>query len=187
MDQEEIGLLRRVLGSMVFQPLDGLVGRRLHADRFEDITNTADLLPLYELEGELMTEPSNVRGVLLKYGFVELSFRLTRWPDVSPARAKRLLSVLRDEELDRTNDDPEMQRLRMDWLRDLCDEISANELWMTVFADTTTRPTGSLMHRARATKMFKTVPDGFFPCTFVVTDAYITNAPSVSWMRRFYW
>ncbi|MFT5354945.1 MAG: hypothetical protein ACI9KE_002158 [Polyangiales bacterium] len=88
MTLDEVRLARKLLGRLVFQTMPTVLGQRFQVDRVEDFENSADLLPLVDLEGELKTQPRSITGTLMKYGFVDLRFSLTHHPTTSHQQAR---------------------------------------------------------------------------------------------------
>jgi hypothetical protein len=187
MTLDEVRLARKLLGRLVFQTMPTVLGQRFQVDRVEDFENSADHLPLVDLEGELKTQPRSITGTLMKYGFVDLRFSLTRHPhNIPPAGARVLASLLGEGGLDRTGEHQGDSRDRIEHLKSLCEQVDSGALELTVLAKGV-QATLPLADSFPLSRGFTRVPDGFFPQEFEVTDAYITNAPDVGLSRNFYW
>lgn len=186
MNLDEIRLSRKLLEELIFESMPSILGQRFDVDGVEDFAKGADLLPLVDLEGRLKTEPSSIKGTLLKHGFVDLHFGLTRSPgDIAKAGARVLSTLLDEGGIDRKTEHPNDRRVRTDHLQMLCEDVDCGELELAVFAQGT-QTALPIEARFRQTQGFTKTPKGFFPQEFEVTDAYITNAAGIGLLRHFY-
>lgn len=187
LSKHEIQLARRLLRTLVFQPLPKLMGRHFAVDRVEDFLNAANLLPLHDVEGQLTTTASNVVATLTKYELADLRFALARPPhNLRPAGAKILAPLLTEaedgsEDLAGSDYDREV---RIAHLEDLCEETQLGDFELRVLCQSTAPL--RLVERLKATQNWRQLPKGFFPRRFEVSDAYITNAPTLGLFRNFY-
>ena len=186
MSADEIRLARKLLREFVFKPLPTVVGRRLRVKSVADFGSSADLLPLVDLEGELKTPPGSLQATLIKYGFVDLRFRLTQPTRFDPARANVVSHLFGEGGIDRSAETKFDREDRIDHLEMMLEEIAEGELEMTVFAEGAQTRTRSVAERRSASRGFTELPADTFPQEFRVTDAYITNAPSIGLLRNFY-
>ena len=191
--QREIHLACHLLRTLIFQPLAPLVGRRFEVTRVGDLMLAEDQLSLVNLEGRLKNEAADIELTLAKYEFADLRFEITRAPDdLSVAGAKVLATLIggsRDTDAEGAaasdTDSDQDRATRVGYMEDLCEEIATGEIELAVRCESERKPL-PLAERMRATNGLEVIPADFFPRPFVVSDAYLTNAPTVSVFRNFY-
>jgi hypothetical protein len=194
MTHDEIRLTRALLRALVFHTVDDFIGRRFTVERVGDFATSADLLPLVELEGDLTTSERSMLGTLAKYDFVDLKYSLRRGTaGLSTTRASALIGILGDDSIERAIETPDEHGRRIGFLEELLEETSAGTYELTVFADAVFEPGGhvapartGLSKRIRETQHLQHLPSDYLPRDFVITDAFITNAPTLALLRRVY-
>lgn len=189
MSAREITLLRRLVRGLEFRYLPDLVGQRFSVPHVDALLASANLLELAGLEGALENDTLDLERTMLGYGFVDLRYRLSRWPaELQTTGSKVAADLLRDDAFDRATESEPDRFERLDHLALLCDEVDEGVRQLRVMADA--RGLRDLTSRERLRFRMtagRAAAEGrLFPEDFEVRDAYITNAPTVGLFRNFY-
>lgn len=149
----------------------------------EDFTRVAERFANPEQEAQLTTSIENIEQTLIKYELADLRFSLGRpLKNLGPAGAKVLSSLIADE--DRALDEDKSEAAAsIGFLEDLVAETEQGAFERVIFCKSSFL---GLEARMKATLHWKQLPPGFFPQEFEITDAYITNAPTINVFRNFY-
>ena len=107
---------------MVFETVPALVGVGFRVDGVEGFSSALDVVGVAGVDGALVTDPVNLKGMLAKYGFAELHFELAGVPDgLGPADAKTVLELFGASGVDRSESDDVAMRIL--FLEDLGKEM----------------------------------------------------------------
>ncbi|MFK8000586.1 MAG: hypothetical protein AB8H86_13380 [Polyangiales bacterium] len=184
LSEQEIRLCRRLLRTLVFQPAATLLGQSFVVERLVDFPRAAGHLMRGRKDAQLATSIENVERTLIKYELADLRFSLGQASqDLAPAGAKVLASLIGEDEPDPFRHEESETQARIEFLEDLVSETQQGDFELRVFC---TSSFLGLKARAKATRGWTQLPPGFFPRKFEVTDAYVTNAPSIGMLRNFY-
>ena len=187
MTAEEIGLMRYLLDCLEFRELPELVGQRFSAGHPGEILDSGELLELVGLGGAIENDATNLERTLIGYGFVDLKFRLTRWPaELQESGARVVRALLGDPSFSRTTEPEYLARDRLGCLDDICAQVDSGIRQLTVMATARGLPDLDVRKRFRINTGREQRGFALFPREFEITDAYVTNAPAVSLNRHFY-
>ena len=187
MIEREIALTRRILRGLELRELPELIGRKLVARDADELLASDELLALLNLEGHGAHDLMDIERTLVAHRFVDLRFRLTRWPPAEhQTGGSAVRALLSEPSFSRGTEDEEACEVRLQILQDVCLEIDVEDWELRVFAKAQGLPELSLRRRfeintGRASRDFP-----LFPLELEIADAYITNAPTAGLGRNFY-
>lgn len=186
MTADELTLTRTLVRGLEFRLVPELIGQQFRAGSIDDLLLSAPLLELVGLEGALQTSALNIEQTLVKYGIVDLRFRIDgAAPSSGALRDVPIRELLGDTSLDRGREPAQERKERLHCLELLRDEVATGHRELTVFARALDMPELSRRERLGAA-LRKERPFELFPRELEVTDAYITNASSIGLARHFY-
>ena len=184
-DARTIRAARAVLRDLVFEVVPGVVGRQIRAGSIADLLIVPSSVAV-GAETALVTGERNVSLTLAKYDLADLQSRVVGVrPPVRRAGPRGLRSLLGESSevaLAGESDDRELAGC----LEQIAEDVARDELFLTVMLEVSPRDTRTPSERMRLTNGFKKLPPDYWPRDFEITDAYLTNAPSVGPLRRFY-
>jgi hypothetical protein len=178
-----LSVLRRLDRSLVYSTLDQVLTRSVRIASYETIFDDvfqgiAAVTSMPPTTGYQEEETSF--GALLKYGLLELTFGLTRAPyELKPARIGTLRSLDlvdgRSGEQSPDWDDP--------FLTEFASEAEAGDLYLKVFLRSPHIAVERESVHELMRRMEEGLPGDFWPHSFLITDACVTNAKSI-WMAK---
>lgn len=187
MSSHEIRIARKLATGLELRELPKLVGQRFDAASVRELEATGELLALVGLAGRFESEHAQLEATLVKYGFVDIRFGLTGWPQQLQRTGTSVVrEFLDDPSFARQAEDDDTRRERVGCLDDICTEIDEGHRQLRVMADAVDMPEISKKERLRMMQKRSGPNFPLFPREFVVRDAYITNAPTAGIMRHFY-
>ncbi|MGE0786395.1 MAG: hypothetical protein AB7S26_12060 [Sandaracinaceae bacterium] len=183
----EIGLTRRLLAGLELRDLSELSGQRFTVRAIDEVAGSGELLSLLGLAGENANDAVFLERTPVGYGFIDLRFRLTSWPaELQRTGSSVVRRLLSDGSLDRGGEGDTERTERVRCLEDVCAEIDAGVRELRVMADAEGLPSLTLEERFRINTGRQARGFPLWLRDFVVRDAYITNAPTVSLNRHYY-
>jgi len=177
-----LALLRRLHRSIAYTALDVLIGQRVTVRSAE--TAPDDVIDClrghYALE--VTTREPDLRyriGAILKYGLLDLTFGVAS-TDLQAARSG--IGILRDVGWADSPADADV--FDEEGLFDLVRDAESGQFVLKVFLDSDGRL--PFPREQRTIRLPEAVPPSFWPATFVVRDACLTNVRAIWLFKHFY-
>lgn len=176
-----LSLLRRLDRSLVYTSLDQVVGKRARVASAESALDDVIAALAEHLPITVTTNGPDLRhleGAIAKYGLLDLTYGIasTTLPIDRPG-----ISLLRGVGLvEGSEPDPDGLFSADDFLNEMVLEAEGPDLYLKLFLQTEIETPAEMM------RFSGSLPAGFWPATFIVNDACLTNARSIWLMKHLY-
>jgi len=172
-----LAVLRRLRRSLIYTALDHLTGRRVRVASAESAHDDVIAALAEPFPGAAATtrDPRELTGPVEKYGILDLTYRLaaTSLPLQRPG-----LGIL--QEVGVSEGDPADPAFGHEFLGDLASECEGPQLYLKIFLRSEKEPA------SRWSIHGYQLPPDFWPATFILDDACLTNSRSIWLMKHFY-
>ncbi len=178
----ELLLIKSIARGLKYSSLDGLIGQTTNITSLATAENEVRKLLQRNLDGQFEVLPSkakSLQGTIAKYGIIDATFDAR---NVVMAEFESGLPLMKRLNLlqDLPDDDEFAREIALDVLQGLVGEIERGKTLAKVFLRTNV---SIYSVRERISFVTNGLPTDFFPRTFVVEDACVTNADSV-WLNK---
>ena len=181
----EISLIKQVARGIRYSRLSELIGQAVSVSSLESAEKTVETLVNQNVPGDYVTEPVEKRflnGAIAKYGILDQTLiALSNVPDPGYEVGIRVLKQL--NLLPKSSADEIAMEMWRDVLLGMLQDIESGKTFIRVFSKTDVT---DYSLRERLTFTIDGLPTNFFPRTFIIEDACISNAKDVWLSKHFY-